>query len=169
MRTYIHCTNCHQAYSLRWQPVQAWKVPGTHDFILSHMISCLDVTMMYMISYATKYIRFQTNEVICLWYDILEVGTLTSHIQTYDIICITSYPISNVYHIICWNYDIIFTNLWYQIYDFIPYIICLWKQVLEPWYLNSAIWFHMYDILSYIICIWYHRWTQMVSCIWYHS
>ena len=105
-----------QAYSLRWQPVQAWKVPGTHDFILSNLIS---------------------------------------YIGVYDIICYQIYKISNqwshmslIWYLGSWNFDITYTNLWYHMHYFIPYIKCLSHHMLE---------------------LWYHIYEPMISDIWLHT
>ena len=130
----------HQAYSLRWQPVQAWKVPGANDFMLSKMISYLgkcDITcyQIYMISWFCKPMKSYVYDIICWNYDI--VGSMTSYLRTYDIISITSYPKSYVYDCMCWNYDII------DIIYIMSYPFSFAQDII-----GQHIWFY----------IWYHSW-----------
>ena len=68
-----------------------------------------------------------------IWYHIFKLAYMISYAIIYIYIWYHSCKSmkSYVYDIICWNYDIIFMDLWYHVYDFVPFIICLWYHVLE--------------------------------------
>ena len=84
-----------------------------------------------------------------IWYHVLMLQ------YVYDIICYQIYKISNqwshmslIWYLGSWNFDITYTNLWYHMHYFIPYIKCLSHHMLE---------------------LWYHIYEPMISDIWLHT